>query len=106
VRDTLDAIIDAETSADDEEDEPGIITPDDMRLAEMAGLHDEAHLRIFTLWHTFGGTQRGLAPMEIAVMPASMMDDFIYLSSELAKRRRRRKRRLSVAKTRKRPNDK
>ena len=93
MRDTLDAILEAETSAtDSDDDESGVITPEAMQKAEAGGLQDEAHLRIFTLWHTFGGTQRGLAPMEIAAMPASMMDDFLYLSSELARRRRRRKR--------------
>ena len=93
MRDTLDAILDAETSAtDSDDDESGVITPEAMQQAEVTGLQDEAHLRIFTLWHTFGGTQRGLAPMEIAAMPAAMMDDFLYLSSELARRRRRRKR--------------
>ena len=93
MRDTLDAILDAEAGADDsDDDESGVITPEAMKKAEAGGLQDEAHLRIFTLWHTFGGTSRGLAPMEIAAMPASMMEDFLYLSGELARRRRRRKR--------------
>ena len=92
MRDTLDAILEAETSAtDSDDDESGVITPEAMQKAEAGGLQDEAHLRIFTLWHTFGGTQRGLAPMEIAVMPSAMMDDFIYLSGELARRRKKRK---------------
>ena len=90
MRDTLDAMIDAEASADDDE-ESGVITPETMQQAEVSGLQDEANLRIFTLWHTFGGPQRGLAPMEIAVMPSAMMDDFIYLSGELARRRQKRK---------------
>lgn len=93
MRATLDAIIEAEQSADDDEDEQGVITPDDMRRADLTTLNDEAHLRIFTLWHTFGGTQRGLAPMEIASMPAAMMDDFLYLSGELSRRRRKRQKR-------------
>lgn len=92
MRDTLDAILEAEAGADDDDDESGVITPETMQQAEFIGLHDEAHLRIFTLWHTFGGTQRGLAPIEIAAMPATMMDDFIYLSGELARRRKKRKR--------------
>lgn len=95
MRDTLDAILEAEAGADGDDEESGVITPETMQQAELSGLHDEAHLRIFTLWHTFGGTQRGLAPMEIAAMPATMMDDFIYLSSELARRRRKRKGRES-----------
>ena len=63
-----------------------------MQRAQSEALNDEAHLRIFTLWYTFGGVQRGLAPMEIAAMPAGMMDDFLYLSAELARMRRRRQR--------------
>lgn len=71
------------------------MTPEDLAAAERQGLADEANLRIFTLWYTFGGVQRGLAPMEIAEMPAAMMDDFLYLSGELARRRRKKQRRDS-----------
>lgn len=91
MRETLDAILSAEDSAAEDEDEAGIITPEAMQKAEQRHLQDEAHLRIFVLWHTFGGTQRGLAPMEIAAMPAAMMDDFLYLSGELARMRRKKK---------------
>lgn len=91
MRESLDAILSAETRAEEDEGN-GIITPEDMQRADSQTLQDEAHLRIFTLWYTFGGVQRGLSPMEIAAMPASMMDDFLLLSSELARMRRRRQR--------------
>lgn len=93
MRSSLDAILDAETRAEEDEDS-GIITPEEMERADTQGLHDEAHLRIFELWYTFGGVQRGLTPMEIAAMPAAMMDDFLYLSGELARMRRKRRRKM------------
>lgn len=58
---------------------------------EMEGLSDEASLKIFALWYSFGGLQRGLSPAEIEGMSQARMADFQYLLHRLGEMRRRRR---------------
>lgn len=56
----------------------------------MEGLRDEASLKIFTLWYSFGGLQRGLSVAEIEGMSQARMADFQYLLGRLGELRSRR----------------
>jgi len=66
----------------------GPISEADLAAAEREGLHDEAHLDLFVTWLALGGPQRGLSPLEVAAMPAGMVQDWLYLTRKLGEARR------------------
>ena len=87
----LDALSDIAESevGDDDDDEFQEITEEDLAQVERDGLIDDENFDVFIMWLQFGGEQRGLSPMEIIAMPASMVKDFIYLMSQLNKKKKR-----------------
>jgi len=75
--------------SDDEDDDFEEITEEDLARVEREGLIDDSHFDLFVIWWQFGGSQRGLSPMEIVEMPAAMVKDFLYLMGQLNKKKKR-----------------
>lgn len=57
----------------------------------MAGLIRRESLEIWSVWHRFGGSERGLSVDEILAMPGWLRQDFDTIHSRLGKERRRRR---------------
>lgn len=83
----------AEEKRKAKEEEPGsdLITAEELAAAERERLIDPAHMDLFLIWYQFGGTERGLSPLEIAAMPAAMIADWQTLIGMLANARRKAK---------------
>lgn len=93
VRQVAKTLITAERKAKNkEDDDPGVVTHEDMEAVERKGLIDEANIEIFLTWWGFGGAQHGISPMQAAEMPMSMRQDFNYILEEVNRERRRQER--------------
>ena len=87
------ALVAAEERRKEKNDEPAndMITAEELDAAERERLIDPAHMDLFLIWYQFGGTERGLSPLEIAAMPAAMIADWQTLIAMLANARRKAK---------------
>jgi hypothetical protein len=67
------------------------LTPAELRKKakeqEHDGLCDPANLEVFIVWHLFGGAQRGLSPVEVMEMPATLRADFSLIMQYVSEER-------------------
>jgi len=88
-------IVEAEEAAkDDKPQKP--LTPAQLRAKakeeEIDGLCNRESIEYYILWHSMGGSQRGLSPVEILEMPAWLRMDFSTISRYTAEEHDRVKR--------------
>lgn len=106
VEEIANAILDAEDKAKDDDDDDDESLPLEQLIARkkfeaQRGLCREESIDIFLTWHSFGGMQRGLSPMEVMEMPAWLRIDFQYILSVISRLRRERKKQKKANKKRK-----